>query len=233
MIGRFIDARAVAVALVTLSLVACVNQATQGPVYPSIGTNSPTATTQTPPPPQFASATQGVPGTQPASAGPPNTQPASASQNTPSSQTAPTQQQASSSSSPSAAAAYTLALLNQYRAQAGVQPLALDATLNNFAAAGDSALAAGGSWHGHFIADGQSLLDSGSFCSDAENQGTYEGGDENTMINEILSGMMAEGPGGGHYENILNPDSTSVGISLLLDNTGTLWLTNDFGGGCS
>ena len=40
--------------------------------------------------------------------------------------------------------------------------------------------------------------------------------------------MWDEGPGGGHYENMLRKDLRRVGIGLVLDPNGRLYLTNDF-----
>ena len=40
--------------------------------------------------------------------------------------------------------------------------------------------------------------------------------------------MMAEGPGGGHYQNMMNPKAKRIGIGLIEDGDGKLFLTNDF-----
>jgi hypothetical protein len=40
--------------------------------------------------------------------------------------------------------------------------------------------------------------------------------------------MFAEGPGGGHYDNMTDPAFARVGIGLVLDGTGRLYFTNDF-----
>jgi uncharacterized protein YkwD len=39
--------------------------------------------------------------------------------------------------------------------------------------------------------------------------------------------MMAEGPSGGHYQNIMNTNYQTVGLGLVFQN-GVLWLTEDF-----
>lgn len=42
--------------------------------------------------------------------------------------------------------------------------------------------------------------------------------------------MYAEGPGGAHWENIVDPHFTDVGIDVYIDSTHhKLWLTEDFG----
>ncbi len=43
--------------------------------------------------------------------------------------------------------------------------------------------------------------------------------------------MMAEGPGGGHHDNIVNPAFVSLGVGLLVQDGG-LYLTNDFSNAC-
>ena len=42
--------------------------------------------------------------------------------------------------------------------------------------------------------------------------------------------MYAEGPGGGHYDNIVNSSFRDIGIDVWFDNVHhKLWLTEDFG----
>jgi hypothetical protein len=50
------------------------------------------------------------------------------------------------------------------------------------------------------------------------------------MIQDCLAMMWAEGPGGGHYENMRNPNSTlaACGYWTDPDNPGSLWATQDF-----
>jgi hypothetical protein len=43
----------------------------------------------------------------------------------------------------------------------------------------------------------------------------------------MLKMMMDEGPGGGHYDNMMNPRFRRVGIGLF-DSGGKLYMTNDF-----
>jgi uncharacterized protein YkwD len=40
--------------------------------------------------------------------------------------------------------------------------------------------------------------------------------------------MMREGPRGGHYANMMSPKATRIGIGLVEDADGKLYLTNDF-----
>ncbi len=47
------------------------------------------------------------------------------------------------------------------------------------------------------------------------------------QIDIMLKLMFDEGPGGGHYENMMNTKYRRVGIGLYLPG-GTLYMTNDF-----
>jgi uncharacterized protein YkwD len=135
-------------------------------------------------------------------------------------------------------AQHNVDVLNMYRAQAGVAPLAYDATLSMFSTTASSMLEATGQAHGYFVSQGQSgALWSQGFCGTAaENQApgwpisSY--GDEDATIDAILKAMMDEGPGGGHHDNILAASSTRVGIGLIVDDQQQLWFTNDFSGPC-
>jgi uncharacterized protein YkwD len=59
-----------------------------------------------------------------------------------------------------------------------------------------------------------------------ENVG-YSSGSESQAIQIIHQRMMNEGPGGGHYQNIMSSKFTTIGIGLYYRN-GILWLTEDF-----
>ena len=53
---------------------------------------------------------------------------------------------------------------------------------------------------------------------------------EQRQIDQILASMMAEGPSGGHYGNLMNPKMTRLGVGLIEDGEGKLYFTNDFSG---
>jgi hypothetical protein len=55
--------------------------------------------------------------------------------------------------------------------------------------------------------------------------------DENGTIGAILKQMMDGGPGGGHHDNIVNPQFRLLGAGLLVQGSG-LYLTNDFSDSC-
>jgi uncharacterized protein YkwD len=133
------------------------------------------------------------------------------------------------------AAQHNLAALNMYRAQNGAPALTLDAQLSTFSTHASQALAAGGPAHGYFVSAGAALWTSG-FCNGAgENQAPgwpVSGGNEDATIDAMLKSMMAEGPGGGHHDNIVNPAFARLGVGLILDANQQLWLTNDFSNAC-
>jgi len=53
------------------------------------------------------------------------------------------------------------------------------------------------------------------------------GGSESQAIQSLHQQMMNEGPSGGHYQNIMSSQFTTIGIGLYYVN-GVLWLTEDF-----
>ena len=128
---------------------------------------------------------------------------------------------------------HNLDKLNTYRAQHGVGALVLDDDLCNFALAGSNELMNDHAPHQHFKKAGEdgSLWTSGFKHNAAENQGDPHGWRPEAIdraIDEILQMMMDEGPNGGHYKNILNPDFHRVGVGLVFDENGRLYFTNDF-----
>jgi uncharacterized protein YkwD len=144
-------------------------------------------------------------------------------------------------SNPAASAAgsegFNLARVNAFRSQAGLAPVTLDPTLSSFARAGSAQLMSDHAPHGHFRAAGDSMWKQGFTGGAAENQGSPTGWprasadptqNEQRQIDQILASMMGEGPNGGHYRNMMNPKAKRVGIGLIEDSGGKLYLTNDF-----
>jgi hypothetical protein len=134
-----------------------------------------------------------------------------------------------------APAMHCLATLNMYRAQSNAPAAQLDDALSTFSMKATQALAAGGPDHGYFNAAGSSLWSQGFCALAAENQEpgwAVSNGDEEATIDAILAAMMAEGPSGAHYINIVNPANVRVGVGLVLDGNSRLWFTNDFSGAC-
>jgi hypothetical protein len=137
---------------------------------------------------------------------------------------------------------HTLDRLNEYRASVNSPPLVLDERLNAFAQAGSEQLAQDHVPHLHFneaVVAGTLFTTDGFEETAGENQGDPFGwpprGSVEEQIDEILEAMFDEGPGPGplhgHYENIVNPEFTRVGVGLFLDGDGRLYFTNDFSGG--
>lgn len=131
-------------------------------------------------------------------------------------------------------AAYNLTRLNQFRAQHGAPALAEDGNLSVFARAGSVQLAQDHSPHAHFRAHVAGAPGFGNHAG--ENQGDADGvaslhndpvRNGQLQIDRMLGQMMAEGPGGGHYDNIVDRTFRRVGFGLVTV-AGKLFLTNDF-----
>ena len=48
------------------------------------------------------------------------------------------------------------------------------------------------------------------------------------MIDGCLKAMWAEGPGGGHYDNMSNPSSTVVACGYFVLGDGSVWAVQNF-----
>jgi uncharacterized protein YkwD len=130
---------------------------------------------------------------------------------------------------------YNVDLVNKYRAKGGLAPLLYDAQISAFAMAGSQELSKDHTAHAHFAANIQSQPP-GFGSRSAENQGDPRGVPQmapdpvasgQQQIATLLQIMMNEGPGGGHYDNIMSPDLRRIGIGLYY-SAGRLYLTNDF-----
>jgi uncharacterized protein YkwD len=134
---------------------------------------------------------------------------------------------------PDAFEAHNLQALNAYRSDSGLSLYALDVQLSIFACAGSNELSVDHTPHEHFImnVEAGTLLDESGFKNAAgENQGDPHGWvveAENTQIDQILAAMYAEGPDGGHYQNMMSTMFKRVGVGLL-EVDGGLYFTNDF-----
>ena len=144
---------------------------------------------------------------------------------------------ANPASSAAGSEGYNLARVNAYRSAAGLAPVTLDPTLSSFARAGSVQLMNDHTPHGHFRSAGDSIWHQGFTGGAAENQGSPTGWpraatdptqNEQRQIDQILASMMGEGAAGGHYRNMMNPKAKRVGIGLVEDAGGKLYLTNDF-----
>jgi uncharacterized protein YkwD len=131
---------------------------------------------------------------------------------------------------------YNLDRINEYRAREGLTPLVLDAKLSAFALEGSRASKAGGPAHGHIGHASKEEFERAGFTKGywAENQGWSSRAASDPTANEekqiagLLQGMMNEGPGGGHHDNILAKGARRLGVGIIMDADGGITLTNDF-----
>lgn len=124
--------------------------------------------------------------------------------------------------------------VNAFRAQKGLAPLLYDAKISAFAHAGSERLARDHSPHAHFAANAQGAPGFGS--RSAENQGDPSGvpsmapdpiTNGRKQVDVMLELMMAEGPGGGHHDNMMNPAYRRIGVGIVFSG-GKMYMTNDF-----
>jgi uncharacterized protein YkwD len=132
-------------------------------------------------------------------------------------------------------AQHNLDRINGYRRAAGLPPLALDAGLSAFALEGTREMIRDHAFHGHIAHASQAERERAGFRSSwAENQGGESRAlpdpvkNEEKQIDDILDGMMKEGPGGGHHDNILSKSAKRLGVGIVAQDDGSLSLTNDF-----
>jgi hypothetical protein len=129
---------------------------------------------------------------------------------------------------------YNIDQVNAYRARGGVPALAYDQNITIFAYQGSVQLSRDHAPHAHFMQSGRGAPGMGS--ARAENQGdpggvppmssdAFQNGQK--QIDIMLRMMMDEGPGGGHYDNMMNREYRRIGIGLYTAG-GKLYLTNDF-----
>jgi uncharacterized protein YkwD len=149
-------------------------------------------------------------------------------------QTAPTAKNLVLALSPSATdtAAYAaekklcLDTINAYRASVGLKAVAWSASLEAFADQGARYDSERNAAHGHF-----SAFSKGAVPSDAENAiPGWPLKNYKTVAKIVAEGakqMWAEGPGGGHYENIKG-SHTVVGCGIYVNPAGGVWIIHDF-----
>lgn len=135
-------------------------------------------------------------------------------------------------------AGQVLAVINQARASAGLAPYTMNADLIKSATAHNN-LMAGGCGLAHQCPGEAAIGDRETaagvqWTSCGENIG--EGGPEPDtqaamaqMAVSLTRSMLAEKPpNDGHRLNILSSSFTEVGIAVMIDSSGTVWLTQDF-----
>jgi uncharacterized protein YkwD len=129
---------------------------------------------------------------------------------------------------------YNVEQVNAYRSKKGLPALLYDAKISAFARDGSERLGRDHTAHAHFAANAKGATCFGSRA--AENQGDPGGvppldsdakKNGRQQIDIMLKLMMDEGPGGGHYDNMMNPKFRRIGIGLVYSGE-RLYLTNDF-----
>lgn len=113
-------------------------------------------------------------------------------------------------------------LTNQYREEHGRSPISRSADLEQCATEGAEYDSGSFFPHAHFSRTGGC-----GGVADAENECPGWSGDVMTVIRDCLAMMMDEGPGGGHYENILG-DHTGLGCGIYVGPRGGVWVVQDF-----
>ncbi len=124
-------------------------------------------------------------------------------------------------------------LINNDRSAQGLSPLNWDATLAAGARAHSDLMAAGcGLQHQcpNEADPGTRITNEGvSWTSWGENAGYYGGDfDYSNDLQQIEQSMINEGPGGGHYDNIMSTSFQNVGVGVSIDANGYVWVTEDF-----
>lgn len=132
---------------------------------------------------------------------------------------------------------YNVVQINRYRSTKGLGPVLYDSRISAFATRGSQQLSRDHTPHAHFAANATGATPPPGFGSrSAENQGDPSGvpsmdadpvKNGKKQVDIMLKMMMDEGPGGGHYDNMMNPRFRRVGIGLVYSG-GRLYMTNDF-----
>ncbi len=131
---------------------------------------------------------------------------------------------------------YCLTKLNGIRSARGLTPFTRDGQLDTFALNAARQFLTDLIAHNYFATYNTSCGAPGFNTSCAENQGWAGGyGSDAANIDAMIDGMMDEewmyAPGDsrrGHFETIVNPSLTRIGIGFVQRNDGTLFLSNDF-----
>lgn len=114
---------------------------------------------------------------------------------------------------------------NRYRAMVAAPPLGRSAGLEAYAAEGARLDGTSHTPHGHFISTG------GGGVAFAENEIPWwklkSGPTVRDIIRKGLALMWAEGPGGGHYENIIGP-YLELGCGVFVSGAGEVTVVQDF-----
>jgi uncharacterized protein YkwD len=137
-----------------------------------------------------------------------------------------------------AAAAQVLAVINQARAAQNIAPLQTSTGLESSSRAHNQTMSSGcGLQHecpGEPQIGDREIAAGVHWTTYGENIGTggplaHTTADLTSMAVGLTKSMLAEQPpNDGHRRNILNPDFHHIGIKVLHDSSGNLWMTQDF-----
>ncbi len=137
-----------------------------------------------------------------------------------------------------AAVQQVLAVINQARAGQGLAPLTLTSGLNSSSGAHNRVMAAGcGLSHdcpGEPALGDRETAAGVQWSNAGENIGTGGPVSDDTsgiagMAVGLTRSMLAEQPpNDGHRKNILSPDFHHIGIAVMRDSSGNVWMTQDF-----
>jgi uncharacterized protein YkwD len=119
---------------------------------------------------------------------------------------------------------YALAYVNRLRSDRRIEALRLDYGLSAFAQRGSRQLA-----HDHW-AHKHLMDDPGACPACGENQSDPNGatpGPVREQLDQVLAGMMDEGPGGPSRANIVDPAWRRLGVGIV-NSGGPMYLTMDF-----
>ena len=108
--------------------------------------------------------------------------------------------------------------INQYRASIGRPPYQRWTSAESCVDGQAKSDSESGTAHGAFGACGEFAQDE---CPGWP-------GPDATMIPQCLQMMWAEGPGGGHYENMSSTQYTQAGCGFFTTSDGNVWVTSDF-----
>lgn len=133
---------------------------------------------------------------------------------------------------------YNVERVNSYRARKNLSPYLYDQKISDYAMAGSQQLSRDHNAHAHFKTLPQGQPGFGSKA--AENQGDPNGVPQldpdkikngQKQIDTMLELMFAEGPGGGHYDNMMSSELRRIGVGVFYSGPNQdrrLFLTNDF-----
>ena len=132
----------------------------------------------------------------------------------------------SGSSGPASAHEFCVTETNRYRTDNGRAPVARSTELEQFADTG-AMIDFSGSPHDHF------KQTNGGGIAFAENEcphwglAAQGGGDMNTLVAACIAAFVSEGPGGGHYENLMG-NYAKLGCGIF-QSGGDVTLVQDYG----